>query len=49
MMVAIFFQKADAELWEKLPAMGFLWLSIVYMVIGSGRFGLDYLISRNLK
>ncbi len=49
MMVAIFFQKADTELWEKLPAMGFLWISVFYMVIGSGRFGLDYLISKRWK
>ncbi len=49
MLVAIFLQKWNTELWEKLPAMGFLWLAIVYMVIGSGRFGLDYLIARKFK
>lgn len=46
MMVAIFMQQWNNELWQKLPAMGFLWLAIIYMVLGSGRFGLDYLISK---
>jgi putative oxidoreductase len=46
MGVAIFFQKWDNELWEKLPAMGFLWVAFQSVVLGSGRFGLDYLISK---
>ena len=44
MLIAIFLQKWNNELWEKLPAMGFLWVAIFAMVLGSGRFGLDYLI-----
>jgi len=46
MLVAIFLQQWNNELWQKLPAMGFLWLAIVYMVLGSGRFGLDYVIAK---
>ena len=46
MLVAIFFQKWDDGLWGMLPAMGFLWLSMYHLVLGSGRFGLDYLLSR---
>lgn len=46
MLVAIFFQKWDTEVWEKLPAMGFLWIAIFSLVLGSGRFGVDYLISK---
>jgi putative oxidoreductase len=46
MLVAIFLQKWDNELWEKLPAMGFLWVAIFAMIVGSGRFGLDYLITK---
>ena len=49
MLVAIFLQKWNNELWEKLPAMGFFWIAIIYLVLGSGRFGLDYLISKRMK
>jgi putative oxidoreductase len=46
MIVAIFFQKWGGEVWEMLPAMGFLWVSIHAIVMGSGRFGIDHLISK---
>ncbi len=49
MLVAIFLQKWNEELWQKLPAMGFLWIGIIYMVLGSGRFGLDYLLAKKFK
>lgn len=47
MLVAIFFQKWGQGTWGMLPAMGFLWLSTYNLVLGSGRFGIDHLISRN--
>lgn len=46
MLVAIFFQKWGGEVWEMLPAMGFLWISIYAVVMGSGRFGIDHLITQ---
>jgi len=51
MLTAIFFQKwPDAmeygSSWPLLPAIGFLWISIYSIVLGSGKFGVDYLISR---
>lgn len=46
MLVAIFMQQMQNGLWNCLPAMGFLWISLFYMVLGSGRFGLDYLVTR---
>ena len=48
MLVAIFFQKWGQGSWGLLPAMGFLWVSIYTLYFGSGRFGLDYLISKRL-
>lgn len=45
MLVAIFCQKWGEEVWGMLPAMGFLWISLYAIVMGSGRFGLDHLIS----
>lgn len=48
MLVAIFFQKWGGEVWEMLPAMGFLWISIYAVVMGSGRFGIDHLISQKI-
>ncbi|WP_298759547.1 DoxX family protein [uncultured Psychroserpens sp.] len=49
MLVAIFMQKWGQSTWAMLPAMGFLWVSIYHLYLGSGRFGLDYLISKTLK
>lgn len=49
MLVAIFCQKWGVEVWEMLPAMSFLWIAIYAMVLGSGRFGLDYLISKRMS
>jgi putative oxidoreductase len=46
MLVAIFMQQISNGLWNCLPAMGFLWIGVFYMILGSGRFGLDYLISK---
>lgn len=49
MLVAIFFQQWDNGLWAMLPALGFLWVTVYSLIMGSGRFGLDYLISRKLE
>lgn len=46
MMVAMFLQQWQAGLWNMLPAMGFLWVGIFYLINGSGRFGIDFLISK---
>ncbi|MFY0629013.1 MAG: DoxX family protein [Flavobacteriaceae bacterium] len=48
MLVAIFLQKWNQGLWSMLPAMGFLWVSIFTLYLGSGRFGIDHLISKKL-
>ena len=45
MLVAIFMQQIQNGLWNCLPAMGFLWIGLFYMILGSGRFGLDHLIT----
>jgi putative oxidoreductase len=47
MLVAIFMQQINNGMWNCLPAMGFLWIGIFYMVLGSGRFGVDYLLTKN--
>lgn len=49
MLVAIFMQQIDNGLWNCLEAMGFLWTGIFYMILGSGRFGVDYLLTKKLK
>ncbi len=48
MLSAIFLQKWHGEVWEMLPAMGFLWVAIFGLMQGSGRFGLDYFISQKI-
>jgi putative oxidoreductase len=45
MLVAMFAQQYKNGLWAMLPAMGFLWLSVYCMVVGSGRFGVDYALT----
>ena len=49
MLVAIFMQQINEGLWNCLAAMGFLWIGIFYMILGSGRFGIDYLIPKKIK
>lgn len=46
MLVAVFMQQFSNGMWNMLPAMGFLWVSLFTMVLGSGRFGIDFLISK---
>ena len=43
---AIFLQQIQQGMWNTLPALGFLWVSLYSLTLGSGRFGLDYLISK---
>ncbi|GAA4275831.1 DoxX family protein [Aquimarina mytili] len=49
MLVAIFFQKWNQGLWGMLPALGFLWVSIYNLILGSGRFGLDYILTKRIE
>ncbi|MEC3876830.1 DoxX family protein [Chryseobacterium salviniae] len=46
MFVAVFFQQFNQGMWNMLPAMGIMWVSLFYIILGSGRFGLDYLIAK---
>ncbi|MFZ4545469.1 MAG: DoxX family protein [Saprospiraceae bacterium] len=46
MLVAIFMQQIHAGTWNMLPAAGFLWVALYGMILGSGRFGIDYLLTR---
>jgi putative oxidoreductase len=39
-------QQIQNGLWNCLAAMGFLWLRCSF-IIGSGRFGIDYLLTEN--
>ncbi len=49
MLVAIFMQQWQEGMWMMLPAMGFLWVGLTFLVLGSGRFGVDYLLTKKLK
>ena len=44
MLGAIFLQQIQQGMWNTLPALGFLWVSLYNLILGSGRFGLDNLI-----
>lgn len=46
MLVAMFMQQWNEGIWMMLPAMGFLWIGMFYMILGSGRFGIDYLFTK---
>ena len=48
MLVAMFLQQFREGLWNMMPAMGFLWACLPALVLGSGRFGLDYLAAKPL-
>jgi putative oxidoreductase len=47
MLVAIFMQQIQEGMWNTLPALGFLWVGLYHLILGSGRFGIDYLLTKN--
>jgi len=49
MLVAIFLQKWGQGTWGMLPAMGFLWVAVYNLVLGSGKIGLDALFHRLIE
>jgi putative oxidoreductase len=46
MLVAMFMQQWANGMWNMLPAMGFLWVAMFYSILGCGRFGIDYLLTK---
>jgi putative oxidoreductase len=48
MFVAVFYQQFNQGTWNMLPAMGIMWVALFYTVLGSGKFGIDHLISKKL-
>lgn len=49
MLVAILFQQFGQGVWNMLPAIGFLWVSLFTLILGSGRFGVDYFLTKKSK
>lgn len=49
MMVAAFCQQLQNGYWNMLPALGFGFICIYTFALGSGRLGVDYLITKKTK
>jgi putative oxidoreductase len=49
MFTAAFFQQGGRGLWNMLPALGFMWVSLYTFILGSGRFGLDYFFIKKVN
>lgn len=49
MLVAIFMQQLQNGMWNTLPAAGFLWVAFYTMIIGSGKWGIDFLIAKKMN
>jgi putative oxidoreductase len=49
MAVAAFVQHAHEELWQQLPAIGFMWVALFGLVLGSGCVGVDHWINKSLS
>jgi putative oxidoreductase len=49
MLVAVVFQQWNQGTWNMLPAMGILWVALMNCILGSGRFGIDYLLSKSIR
>ncbi len=49
MCVAAFIQQWGQGSWNMLPSLGFLWVALYHLILGSGRFGLDYLFSKKIN
>jgi putative oxidoreductase len=48
MLVAIVCQQWSQGVWNTLPAAGIMWVALYNLILGSGRFGLDHLLSKQL-
>jgi putative oxidoreductase len=46
MMVVVFIHQIQYGVWNMLPGLGIMWIAVLGLVTGSGRFGIDYLISK---
>ncbi|HLN96108.1 MAG TPA: DoxX family protein, partial [Flavobacterium sp.] len=46
MLVTAFVQHAGHDLWQQLPALAFLFVALQHMVMGGGRFSIDYLLTK---
>jgi putative oxidoreductase len=49
MLVVVFLHQIQYGLWNMLPGFGFLWAALTTLIIGSGRFGIDYLLTKQIK
>jgi putative oxidoreductase len=49
MAVVVFVHQIQYGLWNMLPGMGILFIALIGMAMGSGRFGIDYLLSKKLN
>ena len=47
MLVALFIRQINNGVWNCLAAMGFLQMAMFYLILGSGRFDIDYLRTKN--
>lgn len=48
MLVAAYIQHAGADLWQQLPALAFLFVALQHLVMGGGRFSIDYLLTKKM-
>ncbi len=48
MMVVVFVHQIQYGYWNMMPGMGILWISVICMVTGSGKLGIDFLISKKI-
>jgi putative oxidoreductase len=49
MLVAAFCVQWQHGLWNMLSALGIMWVYVYTLIIGSGRFGIDYLIFKKFN
>lgn len=45
MLVAAICQQWDNGLWSMMSGLGILWVTMFHLILGSGKFGIDYLIT----
>jgi putative oxidoreductase len=48
MMVVVFVHQFQYGYWNMMPGMGILWIALINMITGSGRLGIDHLISKKI-
>lgn len=48
MIVIVFIHQFKYGLWNMMPGMGIMWIALITLIMGSGKLGIDYIITKKI-